>query len=44
MKKLRTQLLCLTLLILMLIPLLGSAATDQRASSRKWISVLRSPL
>ena len=30
MKKLRTQLLCLTLLILMLIPLLGSAATDQK--------------
>ena len=30
MKKFRTQLLCLTLLILMLIPLLGSAATDQK--------------
>ena len=30
MKKLRTQLLCLTLLVLMLIPLLGSAATDQK--------------
>ena len=28
MKKLRTQLFCLTLLVLMLIPLLGSAATD----------------
>ena len=30
MKKLRTQLFCMTLLILMLIPLLGSAATDQK--------------
>ncbi len=30
MKKLRTQLFCLTLLVLMLIPLLGSAATDQK--------------
>ena len=30
MKKFRTQLLCLTLLVLMLIPLLGSAATDQK--------------
>ena len=30
MKKLRTQLFCLTLLILMLIPLLGSAATDPK--------------
>ena len=30
MKKLRTQLFCMTLLVLMLIPLLGSAATDQK--------------
>ncbi len=30
MKKLRTQLFCLTLLVLMLIPLFGSAATDQK--------------
>ena len=30
MKKLRTQLFCLTLLVLMLIPLLGSAAADQK--------------
>ena len=30
MRKLRTQLFCMTLLVLMLIPLLGSAATDQK--------------
>lgn len=30
MKKLRTQLFCMTLLVLMLIPLLSSAATDQK--------------